>query len=50
MNLDITGSGISLQAMDNSHVFIVNLSLNYYVFEDFRSDKQMNVGFNFKEL
>jgi proliferating cell nuclear antigen len=50
INLDITGSGISLQAMDISHVFLVNLSLNYYVFEDFRSDKQMNVGFNFKEL
>jgi proliferating cell nuclear antigen len=46
INLDITGSGISLQAMDSSHVALVTLQLNYDGFEDFRCDKQMTVGIN----
>lgn len=50
INLDITGSGISLQAMDSSHVALVTLSLNYDGFEDFRCDKQMTLGVNITQL
>jgi len=50
INLDITGSGISLQAMDSSHVALVTLKLNYDGFEDFRCDKQMTLGINITQL
>lgn len=50
INLDITGSGISLQAMDSSHVALVTLALNYDGFEDFRCDKQMTIGVNITQL
>ena len=50
INLDITGSGISLQAMDSSHVALVTLQLNYDGFEDFRCDKQMTIGINISHL
>ena len=50
INLDITGSGISLQAMDSSHVALVTLLLKYDGFEDFRCDKQMTLGVNITQL
>jgi proliferating cell nuclear antigen len=50
INLDITGSGISLQAMDSSHVALVTLNLNYDGFEDYRCDKQMTLGINITQL
>jgi len=50
INLDITGSGISLQAMDSSHVALVTLNLNYDGFEDYRCDKQMILGINITQL
>jgi len=50
INLDITGSGISLQAMDSSHVALVTLTLNYDGFEDYRCDKQMTLGINITQL
>lgn len=50
INLDITGGGISLQAMDSSHVALVTLQLNYDGFEDFRCDKQMTIGINISQF
>lgn len=50
INLDITGGGISLQAMDSSHVALVTLSLSYDGFEDYRCDKQMTIGINITQL
>lgn len=50
INLDISGSGISLQAMDSSHVALVTLSLNYDGFEDYRCDKSMTLGINITQF
>lgn len=50
INLDISGSGISLQAMDSSHVALVTLTLNYDGFEDYRCDKQITLGINITQL
>ena len=50
IKLDITGSGISVQAMDNSHIALITLTLNYDGFEDYRCDKQMTLGINIIQL
>jgi proliferating cell nuclear antigen len=50
INLDITGTGISLQAMDSSHVALVTLSLTSDGFEEYRCDKQMTLGVNISNL
>jgi len=50
INLDITGAGISLQAMDSSHVALVTLSLTAEGFEEYRCDKQMTLGLNIINL
>jgi proliferating cell nuclear antigen len=39
INLDITASRISLQAMDSSHVALVTLNLSSDGFEEYRCDK-----------
>ena len=39
INLDITSSRISLQAMDSSHVALVTLNLSSDGFEEYRCDK-----------
>lgn len=46
INLDVSPSGISLQAMDSSHVALVTLSLHYEGFAEYRCDKQMTLGLN----
>lgn len=50
INLDISGAGISLQAMDSSHVALVTLSLSADGFQDYRCDKQMTIGVNIGNL
>lgn len=50
VNLDITYSGISMQAMDSSHVALVSLNLKYNCFEEFRCDKQMVLGLNIQHV
>lgn len=50
VNIDITPTGISLQAMDNSHVALVSLQLSMDGFESFRSDKPMTIGVNITNL
>jgi proliferating cell nuclear antigen len=50
INLDVTGGGISLQAMDSSHVALVTLSLTSDGFEEYRCDKQMTLGLNISNL
>lgn len=39
INLDISAIGISLQAMDSSHVALVTLNLSAEGFEEYRCDK-----------
>ncbi|CAI2377284.1 unnamed protein product [Moneuplotes crassus] len=50
VNIDISPTGISLQAMDNSHVALVSLQLSMDGFESFRSDKPMTLGINIGNL
>lgn len=50
INLEITGNGISLQAMDSSHVALVTLSLSSEGFEEYRCDKQMTLGVSILSL
>lgn len=50
VNIDISPTGISLQAMDNSHVALVSLHLSMDGFESFRSDKPMTLGINIANL
>ena len=50
INLDITSTGISLQAMDSSHVALVTLNLSSDGFEEYRCDKQMTLGVSVANL
>jgi proliferating cell nuclear antigen len=43
-NFDCSGSGISLQAMDSSHVALVSLLLRSDGFEHYRCDKNLSLG------
>ena len=50
INLDVTPSGISLQAMDTSHVALVSLSLSSEGFEQYRCDSNVVLGVNVANL
>ena len=43
-NFDCTSEGISLQAMDTSHVSLVSLNLNKAGFANFRCDHTVSLG------
>jgi len=45
-NFDCSASGISLQAMDSSHVSLVSLLLRENGFESFRCDRPISLGLN----
>ena len=50
VNIDISPSGIALQAMDSSHVALVSLSLSQNGFETYRADQNMVLGVNIGNL
>ena len=51
INLDITGTGISLQAMDSSHVALVTMNLSSDGFEEYRCDKNsLTLGISIANL
>lgn len=50
VNLDITEEGISLQAMDSSHVALVQLGLNRAGFAEYRSDRNQTIGLSIQNL
>lgn len=50
VNLDVTQNGISLQAMDSSHVALVQLSLEKCGFVVFRCDKPITLGLSITNL
>uniref|UniRef100_A0A5S6R3S1 DNA sliding clamp PCNA n=1 Tax=Trichuris muris TaxID=70415 RepID=A0A5S6R3S1_TRIMR len=47
---DCRDSGLSLQAMDSSHVALVALKLNADGFEDYRCDRSMSLGLNITNM
>jgi len=49
-NMECSSAGISLQAMDSSHVSLVSLKLNSEGFSFFRCDKTMSLGLNLGNL
>ena len=50
VNLDISESGISLQAMDSSHVALVQLHLDRAGFAVYRIDKNTTIGLSIQNL
>lgn len=44
INLEVSPTGINLQAMDASHVALVTVSLSSEGFQDYRCDKTLNLG------
>lgn len=50
INLDVSSSGISLQAMDSSHVALVTMKLSSEGFEEYRCDKPMTLGVSIQNL
>ena len=50
VNIDVSGDGLHIQAMDSSHVALVNLKLNKGGFEYYRCDKSMTLGLSVTNL
>ncbi|EFN51982.1 hypothetical protein CHLNCDRAFT_139488 [Chlorella variabilis] len=49
-NFEVSGGGITLQAMDSSHVSLVALSLRSDGFEHFRADRSFSMGMNLNNM
>lgn len=50
VNIDATPTGLSLQAMDSSHVALVSLTLGQEGFESYRADRAMTLGVSITNL
>ena len=50
VNLDMNSGGISLQAMDSSHVALVALQLNEGGFKKYRCDRNVTMGLSIENL
>lgn len=49
-NFDCADTGISLQAMDSSHIALCSLSLESEAFKSYRCDRNMTLGMNITSL
>lgn len=50
VNIDVSAAGLSLQAMDGSHVALVSLNLSMEGFEHYRADTNMVLGLSIATL
>ncbi len=50
VNLDVSSTGLSIQAMDSSHVALVALNLKEEGFQNYRALKNMTLGLNIQNL
>ena len=50
VNIDISNNGLSIQAMDSSHVALVSLNIPSDGFESFRADTAQALGINIANL
>lgn len=50
VNIDASGSGLSMQAMDSSHVALVSLLLQENGFTPFRCDRPLTLGLSIENL
>lgn len=49
-NFDCNSSGISLQAMETTHVALATLVLKSEAFDDFRCDRNLSLGINLTSM
>jgi proliferating cell nuclear antigen len=49
-NIDVSPNGISIQAMDSSHVALVSLNMKQNGFESYRCDKAMTLGLSIENI
>jgi proliferating cell nuclear antigen len=49
-NFDVSSDGITLQAMDSSHVALVSIALHAKGFEHFKCDRNMSLGINLQSF
>lgn len=49
-NFEVSAAGLSLQAMDSSHVSLVALSLRADGFEHYRADRSFSMGMNLNNM
>ena len=47
--LEVSGKGLSLQAMDSSHVALVSMCMKADAFEPFICDRNLSLGIAFKQ-
>jgi proliferating cell nuclear antigen (pcna) len=50
VNIDVSSTGLSIQAMDSSHVALVALNLKEEGFQNYRALKNMTLGLNIQNL
>ena len=50
INFDVAEDGMTVQAMDNSHVALVALRINPSAFEHYRCDRAQTIGINVEQL
>jgi len=50
VNIDVSSTGLSIQAMDSSHVALVALNLKESGFQNYRALKAMTLGLNIQNL
>lgn len=48
-SFDVSSKGLSLQAMDSSHVALVSMCLRNEAFDPFRCDRNLSLGVQFKQ-
>lgn len=47
--LEVSSKGLSLQAMDSSHVALVSMCLKNEAFDPYRCDRNLSLGIAFKQ-
>jgi proliferating cell nuclear antigen len=50
VNIDVSSTGLSIQAMDSSHVALVALNLKESGFQNYRALNNMTLGLNIQNL
>jgi proliferating cell nuclear antigen len=50
VNLECTDKGITMQAMDSSHVSLVNLTMKETIFQSYRADREKVLGVSMESL
>lgn len=49
-NIDVSPQGMSIQAMDSSHVALVSLNMKQNGFDNYRCDKSLTLGLSIENI